>query len=109
MGLLTSLARIRWVSHINVSVRKAGRQANRRWTLCLSRELTGPSLVQVYHASRESFLYLKQFYMGEIKPEDREHVPCHALPSEEFLDQLHEYTIPFRSRLTGQAKAFKSF
>ena len=31
--------------------------------------------VQVYHVSRESFLYLSEFYIGEIVPEDRPVVP----------------------------------
>ena len=30
---------------------------------------------QVYHVSRESFLYLSEFYIGEIAPEDRPLVP----------------------------------
>ena len=33
---------------------------------------------EVYHSSRESFTFLKHFYVGELKPEDRELVP---LPS----------------------------
>lgn len=28
-----------------------------------------------YHASRESFLYLRDFYIGEIHPDDRASVP----------------------------------
>jgi hypothetical protein len=31
--------------------------------------------LQMYHASRESFLYLRDFYLGEIHPEDRAIVP----------------------------------
>ncbi len=31
--------------------------------------------LQVYHVSRESFLYLSEFYIGEIAPEDRPLVP----------------------------------
>ena len=31
--------------------------------------------MQVYHVSRESFLYLSEFYIGEIAPEDRPLVP----------------------------------
>ena len=30
---------------------------------------------QVYHVSRESFLYLSEFYIGEVAPEDRPLVP----------------------------------
>eukprot|EP00884_Botryococcus_braunii_P006095 jgi/Botrbrau1/15487/Bobra.43_2s0107.2 len=64
---------------------------------------------EVYHASRESFLYLKQFYMGEIDPRDRDSVPCPAKPSEEFLQQLSEYTASFRMHLSEEPKAYKSF
>jgi len=31
--------------------------------------------IQVYHVSRESFLYLSEFYIGEVLPEDRPLVP----------------------------------
>jgi hypothetical protein len=34
-----------------------------------------PPPLQMYHASRESFLYLRDFYLGEIHPEDRAIVP----------------------------------
>ena len=33
------------------------------------------ALLQVYHVSRESFLYLSEFYIGEVVPEDRPLVP----------------------------------
>ena len=48
---------------------------------------------ELYHASRESFVYLRQFYMGEVLPEDRALVPAPAEPpSPEFLQQLREFT-----------------
>lgn len=48
---------------------------------------------EVYHASRESFIYLQQFYHGELAPEDRGLVPQpEEPPSAEFLAQLREYT-----------------
>lgn len=52
-------------------------------------------LLQVYHASRESFLYIKEFYIGELyPPEAAAAVPAGGgnLPSQEFLQQLREYT-----------------
>ncbi|KAK9814395.1 hypothetical protein WJX72_005174 [[Myrmecia] bisecta] len=62
---------------------------------------------EVYHASRESFLYLKEFYIGELRPEDRPLVPC-APPSQDFLQQLRQYTT-FRMPVDGHVRAFKSF
>ena len=32
-------------------------------------------MLQVYHVSRESFLYLSEFYIGEVVAEDRPLVP----------------------------------
>ena len=35
---------------------------------------------ELYHVSRESFMYIKQFYVGEVTEEDIEKVPCeHAV------------------------------
>ncbi|MEW5318093.1 MAG: hypothetical protein WDW38_009344 [Sanguina aurantia] len=59
---------------------------------------------EIYHASRESFLYLKDFYIGELLPEERSKVtqgavsssPEEAPPSADFLQQLQEYTSGFR-------------
>lgn len=61
---------------------------------------------EVYHVSRESFLYLKEFYIGELAPEDAELVPCEEKPSSDFIQQLREYT-PFRMHV--EQKVFKSF
>lgn len=51
---------------------------------------------ELYHASRESFVYIRQFYHGEIAPEDVDLVPAPEEPaSPEFLQQLREFT-PWR-------------
>lgn len=48
---------------------------------------------EIYHASRESFLYLKDFYVGELHPDDLQLVPpSPEPPSSEFMSQLTEYT-----------------
>jgi len=49
---------------------------------------------EMYHSSRESFLYLKEFYIGEVAAEDRaELVPApEPRASEDFLAQLRQYT-----------------
>lgn len=61
---------------------------------------------EVYHASRESFLYLKEFYIGEVREADREAVPCPEAPSEEFLSQLRSYAWRIDAR---DVRAYKSF
>ncbi|BDA41357.1 probable cytochrome b5 type B at C-terminar half [Coccomyxa sp. Obi] len=66
---------------------------------------------EVYHASRESFLYLQEFYVGELDPRDLAAVPCKERPSPEFLTQLRSYT-RFRPQPPDEEsliKAFKSF
>lgn len=57
----------------------------------------------MYHASRESFLYLAGFYIGELVPEDAPHVPQGGKqpPSADFLVQLREYTA-FRQPMLQQ-------
>ncbi|KAI7845581.1 hypothetical protein COHA_000869 [Chlorella ohadii] len=60
---------------------------------------------ELYHASRESFVYLRQFYMGEVAPQDRELVPGpEEPPSAEFLQQLREFT-PWRLQVEEEAVA----
>jgi len=64
---------------------------------------------EMYHASRESFLYLRDFYLGEIHPDDRGLVPqggedrargrAAEPPGPDFLQQLREYTEAFRLKL----------
>ena len=47
----------------------------------------------MYHASRESFVYLQEFYRGELVPDDFHLVPQpEEPPSADFLQQLREYT-----------------
>lgn len=73
--------------------------------------------LQMYHASKESFLYIEEFYIGELLPSDRPSVPLggHQPPSQDFLQQLREFTT-WRQAMQKQALArsqqasmFKSF
>jgi hypothetical protein len=53
---------------------------------------------EIYHASRQSFLYLKEFYIGELAEEDLPLVPRppgNAEPSAAFMEQLRRVT-PWR-------------
>jgi len=61
---------------------------------------------EVFHATRESFLYIKEFYIGELDPSDRSLVSCEVPPSQDFLQQLREYT---GFRMEVAQKVFKSF
>jgi cytochrome b involved in lipid metabolism len=55
---------------------------------------------EIYHASRQSFLYLKEFYIGEIDEQDLPFIPKanrggateQNTPSLAFLDQLNKVT-----------------
>lgn len=49
---------------------------------------------EMYHSSRESFLYLKEFYIGEVNARDRvERVPApDPAPSDDFIRQLRQYS-----------------
>ena len=52
---------------------------------------------ELYHASRESFTYLKEFYVGELHPEERQLVPMEAeTASADFMAQLREFASPWR-------------
>ena len=60
---------------------------------------------ELYHSSKESFLYLRAFYVGEIVKEDVDCIPrvvnqvtgaIDPPASQAFLDQLREYTRGFR-------------
>lgn len=58
------------------------------------------SFFEIYHASRQSFLYLKEFYIGELAEADLERVPMppgEVPPSAAFLEQLRRVT-PWRLR-----------
>jgi len=78
---------------------------------------------ELYHASRESFAFIKEFYIGEILAEDRAKVPrvhdatglanASGEASDDFMQQLRGHCDPFRidaSKPAGDdTKAFKSF
>ena len=66
---------------------------------------------ELYHASRESFTYLREFYVGELHPADRELVPAASgdeVPSQDFRDQLREFAAPWRFD-TERVEVHKSF
>ena len=69
---------------------------------------------ELYHSSKESFLYLRAFYVGEVRAEDLCEIPRVADPktgavdppaSEAFLEQLREYTRGFRIDNSGAEEA----
>lgn len=81
---------------------------------------------ELYHASRESFTYLKEFYIGEIRKEDLPAVPkatdalglggAAGTASDEFMQQLRSFCDPFRignlaaaQRDAAPVGSFKSF
>ena len=54
---------------------------------------------EMYHVSRQSFLYLKQFYIGELAIEDRATLRSSAEgvdASQGFLDAIRSYTMEWR-------------
>ena len=64
-------------------------------------------MFETYHASRQSFRYLKQFYIGELSEFDLAAMPRPTgQPSETFLEELQQYTT---WRITPQEHTFKSF
>lgn len=70
---------------------------------------------EMYHASKESFLYIEEFYIGELLPADRPAVLMggRQMPSQDFLQQLREFTT-WRHKMQQAAMAkgpaaFKSF
>lgn len=73
---------------------------------------------EIYHASRQSFLYLKEFYIGELAEEDLDSVkkplkcPSNAVVSEAFMEQLDRVTSSWRlkkSDMRTSIPTFKSF
>ena len=63
---------------------------------------------ELYHASRESFGYLREFYIGEVHPEDRALVPSpddEQQVSAEFVRQLQEFCALFRMDADAAAAA----
>jgi cytochrome b involved in lipid metabolism len=70
---------------------------------------------ELYHASRESFEYLQQFYLGEIDERDVGEVPppvAHRLkrtePSQSFLDSFRQATICIQIGKIGVVEVFLS-
>ena len=65
---------------------------------------------ELYHATRESFELLKELYIGELDPVDRERlrdeIDEDEVPSDEFIEQLREMT---HWRLDVGSTIFKSF
>ena len=53
---------------------------------------------ELYHASRESFSYLREFYIGEVWPDDRVLVPAgeEGGASADFMLQLQQFCAPWR-------------
>ncbi|KAF1788680.1 Cytochrome b5-like heme/steroid binding domain [Phytophthora cactorum] len=64
-------------------------------------------MFEIYHASRQSFRYLKQFYIGELSEFDISAMPKpKEQPSEAFIQELQQYTT---WRIKPQEHTFKSF
>ncbi|CAH0490545.1 unnamed protein product [Peronospora farinosa] len=64
-------------------------------------------MFEIYHASRQSFRYLKQFYIGELSEFDLVTMPKPTgQSSETFLEELQQYTT---WRIKPQEHTFKSF
>ena len=57
----------------------------------------------MYHVSRQSFLYLKSFYIGELSSEDLSSLQMNArgdnTTSEGFLRSLRTYTEQWRVKI----------
>jgi len=65
---------------------------------------------ELYHSSKESFLYLKYFYVGEVCEEDREKIPkSDAQASSEFLKMLRGYCEDFRIPVESKTKKKEFF
>jgi cytochrome b involved in lipid metabolism len=65
---------------------------------------------ELYHSSKESFLYLKHFYVGEVCEEDRDKIPKSEAPtSSEFLKMLRDYCEDFRIPIESKAKKKEFF
>jgi cytochrome b involved in lipid metabolism len=62
---------------------------------------------EMYHVSRQSFLYLKSFYIGELSPSDREELRREggdAKASVGFLQSLQSFTESWRVKVEEVAK-----
>jgi len=52
---------------------------------------------EMYHVSKQSFLYLKSFYIGELNPADLSQLRGNEIQtSEGFLQSLRSYTDQWR-------------
>ena len=67
-------------------------------------------MFELYHASRQSFRYLREFYIGDIGAAERAAVPLPdgERPSAAFVDQLRQWTT-WRVVHDAQDKVHKSF
>lgn len=65
---------------------------------------------ELYHASRESFMYLREFYVGELWPSELSKVPHHdERASDDFMAQLRDFSSAFRINApTFEASAMKA-
>ncbi|CEG42481.1 cytochrome b5 [Plasmopara halstedii] len=64
-------------------------------------------MFEIYHASRQSFRYLKQFYIGELSEFDIGTIPAtKEQPSEAFIQELQHYTT---WRIKPKEHVYKSF
>jgi cytochrome b involved in lipid metabolism len=58
------------------------------------------SFFEMYHVSKQSFLYLKQFYIGELAPSDVTKLKGHDIKaSDGFLQSLRRYTEEWRVKV----------
>eukprot|EP00622_Pseudochattonella_farcimen_P004613 FR740022.1.p1 GENE.FR740022.1~~FR740022.1.p1 ORF type:complete len:155 (+),score=16.79 FR740022.1:415-879(+) len=65
---------------------------------------------EIYHASRQSFLYLKEFYIGELRAEDRALLPRPGGDaSAAFVDTLRTFTTWRLNLDESGSSTFKSF
>lgn len=59
-------------------------------------------MFEIYHSSRQSFRYLKQFYIGELEPTDLSRVPQSTeSPSPAFIQELEQVRRSLSTTLAG--------
>ena len=127
LGEFVSRVRTEWITLAEVRERNAGGETLltmdgmvldvTRWldehpggsTIIPEQALNVDSTVffELYHSSRQSFGYLREFYIGELRREDCEVLPAASkgTPSEGFLGSLREYT---RWRVVPEERVHKS-
>ena len=61
---------------------------------------------EIYHVSKQALLYIKEFYVGELAPEDEEvlRVEACSVASDGFLRNLREFTSEWRVELEAMDK-----